>query len=129
MIMATFTIGQRVGILVGQQSVNGPSVGSYGIVVRTEEFWKGTTDYIVRSEATGEELVYSAYMLQNADGDAAADRMARARSMRAHPAGKGRVPTVGDLMALVTGNPWDADTVLPLPGTTWVGGLPVTRNL
>lgn len=56
-------IGTRVGILVGLQSVDGPQIGQYGRIMRTEEYWKGQVDYVVRLDDSGEELVYPRYLL------------------------------------------------------------------
>lgn len=83
---AKFAVGQRVGIVTGVQGPNGGTVTRYGTVIGHREFWKGTVEYIV-SEDDGSELVYRAYLLSD---DLSGDSVGRARSMAAHPAGKGR---------------------------------------
>lgn len=78
--MANYVIGQRVGILIGVQSVSGPHVGATGIVVRTIYPW-GSREYVVRDNVTGEELVYPPYLLaevEPAPGEAtASERLSR----------------------------------------------------
>lgn len=58
-----FTVGQRVGIVRGVQSVDGPHVYMTGVVVRTVAPW-GETEYVVKAE-DGSELVYRAYLLRS----------------------------------------------------------------
>lgn len=59
---AEYAIGTRVGILTGVQSVSGPWVHAYGTVVRHVEFWRGTVEYIVRTD-DGAELSYRGFLL------------------------------------------------------------------
>jgi hypothetical protein len=61
---AEFRIGERVGIVRGLQSVNGPQVYMYGTVVRHFTSWNDSTEYVVLGE-DGEELVYGAYLLRH----------------------------------------------------------------
>jgi hypothetical protein len=61
-----FAAGQRVGIVRGLQSVNGPRVYRYGTVVRSVELWRDTVEYVVRHDDDGAELVYRAYLLRPA---------------------------------------------------------------
>jgi hypothetical protein len=61
--MATFTIGQRVGIVRGVQTRR-PAVYMYGTVTRTVTPW-GVTEYVV-TLGDGGELVYPAHLLRDA---------------------------------------------------------------
>lgn len=116
---AKFGIGERVGIVTGVQSVTGPTVTHYGTVVGHRAPW-GEVEYIVKLDdvdgADGSELLYRAYLLRPTAPLTGTDfltgetmsvdivstdtltelltgnpwKTARARSMAAHPAGKGR---------------------------------------
>lgn len=120
---ARYSIGQTVGILGGQQSVNGTHVIGYGTVVQIAEYWKNTTEYTVATP-DGERLSYREFLLCNvAPGDddtlarmwdALGDQaqsvareaamagllpalatFLRGRAMASHPAGKGRTVRIG----------------------------------
>ena len=62
MLIPAFPDGARVGILAGLQSVNGPHIGATGTVVRSQEVWRGTLDYWVRTD-DGEVLTYPRHLL------------------------------------------------------------------
>lgn len=60
---ATFTVGQRVGIVSGLQAVGGPQVTSHGTVVEQVERWHGVTEYVVEAE-DGTRMDYRPYLLR-----------------------------------------------------------------
>jgi hypothetical protein len=98
---AKFHAGQRVGILTGLQAVNGPFIGAYGTVVSTHVFWNGVMEYSVRADGEATAYTYRDYLLtDDVSGDPA-----RARSMAAHPAGKGKgYPRTGSRVEIVAPN-------------------------
>jgi hypothetical protein len=61
----TFTVGQRVGILTGFQSVTGAWVASYGTILRPFEGWHGAEMWTVQGDDGGEPLVYEAWQLRS----------------------------------------------------------------
>lgn len=74
MANAKFSVGQRVGILVGLQAKGGPHVSQYGTVVAVVETWADVLEYVVEAD-DGTRLLYMAYLLTEATDD---EREARA---------------------------------------------------
>lgn len=109
-VRVKFTAGQRVGLLRGIMDAKGPQVYGYGTVIRVVEYWEGMPEYVVLTDK-GEEL-FTSYLLtaelplqrceeldrghlcgmpvRTDSLSPRCDTHARARSMAAHPAGKGR---------------------------------------
>lgn len=65
MTKAKFSVGQRVGILVGLQAKGGPHVSQYGTVVDVVETWADVLEYVVEAD-DGTRLLYMAYLLTDA---------------------------------------------------------------
>lgn len=62
-----FQVGQRVGIVAGVQSVNGPHIVATGRVVRRVELWRGSPEYIVHLDdavSGDEDLLYAPFLLR-----------------------------------------------------------------
>lgn len=64
--LATFQIGDRVGILTGVQSVGGAYVGDHGTVTAHFTEW-GHVDYVVTADGESEGYVYNAWQLTRED--------------------------------------------------------------
>lgn len=89
-----FTVGTRVGILTGFQSVGGAWIGSYGEVTAVREYWNGQASYLVRADGEIESYVYEGWMLtDDTSRDVAPIREAAAEA--GIPTGDDGWPVVG----------------------------------
>lgn len=127
---ARYGIGQTVGILVGQMSVDGPHIDRYATVVNVQELWTGVTEYIVR-EYNGSESTFREYLLTD---DTARHESwingvrQREASKLAHPAGKGRaVQSAGGfvVMPVKIGGTYPQNVLTDSRACTW---SPETRQ-
>lgn len=126
---ADFRIGQRVEILGGALSVNGPYVTDLGTVVQIQETWKGVTEYSVRADRDGMTLLHRTWMIR-ATREArtvtrgahraavATDSVELAACKAAHPAGKGRAVRLPVGYAQTVPVPFSASVIARMDGAS-----------